>query len=249
MNSQSAERTCALSVRNVGAYYWRRGSYLRRDRFWALKDISFDLYNGESLGIIGRNGAGKSTLLKLLTGIIKPDRGSIINNGYRTALLTLQIGFVPYLTGRENALLSGMLLGLHKEEIREQMVEISEFSELGEFFDLPISTYSSGMKARLGFSVAFQLNPDIFLIDEVLGVGDTEFRNKSTAVMRERIRSNKTIVLVSHNAATISQLCDRAVWIDEGISQLEGDTETVLRAYKSFLKDHQHSLPNEKLRK
>ncbi|HRW64193.1 MAG TPA: ABC transporter ATP-binding protein [Candidatus Competibacter sp.] len=222
----------ALSLNNVGTFYWRQAGYLRKERFWALKNVSFDLHHGESLGVIGRNGAGKSTLLQVLAGILRPDRGKMINHGVQAALLSLQIGFVPYLTGRQNALLSGMLIGLHRKNVIERMEDIQNFSELGEFFDQPISTYSSGMKARLGFSVAFQLDPDVLLIDEVLGVGDSDFQRKSSAIMHEKIRSDKTIVLVSHSVETIRKLCDRAVWIEDGISHAYGDTFDVLSVYE-----------------
>ena len=229
-----------ISLCDVGAFFWRRQSYLRSEKFWALQNVTFDLYQGESLGVIGRNGAGKSTLLKLLTGIIKPDKGKLINNGAQAALLSLQLGFVPYLTGRENAVLSGMLLGLHKAEVEAKMDNIIQFSELGGFFDDPIKTYSSGMLARLGFSVAFQLDPDILLIDEILGVGDAEFHKKSTEVMHEKIRSNKTIVLVSHQSGVISELCDRVVWIENGVTQLDGSPSKVLSAYQTFLDSAHH---------
>ncbi len=225
----------ALSMNNVGAFYWRQAGYLRKERFWALKDVSFELHHGESLGVIGRNGAGKSTLLQILAGILRPDRGKLINHGVQVALLSLQIGFVPYLTGRQNALLSGILIGLHRKKMIEKMAEIKNFSELGDFFDQPISTYSSGMKTRLGFSVAFQLDPDVLLIDEVLGVGDSDFQRKSSAVMHEKIRSDKTIVLVSHSVETIRRLCDRAVWIEDGVSRAYGDTANVLNTYEKQL--------------
>lgn len=228
-------KSLALSLRNVGAFYWRQAGYLRKERFWALNDISFDLHHGESLGVIGRNGAGKSTLLQVLAGILRPDRGELVNHGVQTALLSLQIGFVPYLSGRQNALLSGMLIGLNRWEVIEKMGDIKAFSELGEFFDQPINTYSSGMKARLGFSVAFQLDPDVLLIDEVLGVGDSDFRRKLSSVMRNKIRSDKTIVLVSHSAETIRQLCDRAVWIEDGVTRAYGDTSDVLSFYEEQL--------------
>ena len=230
-------KSLALSLRNVGTFYWRQAGYLRKERFWALKDVSFELRHGESLGVIGRNGAGKSTLLQVLAGILRPDQGELVNHGVQTALLSLQTGFVPYLTGRQNALLSGMLIGLHRREVIEKMADIQAFSELGEFFDQPISTYSSGMKARLGFSVAFQLNPDVLLIDEVLGVGDSDFRRKSSAVMHDKIRSDKTIVLVSHSVETIRQLCDRAVWIDNGVTQAEGEVKYVIDIYENSLKN------------
>ncbi|MEZ5582910.1 MAG: ABC transporter ATP-binding protein [Candidatus Competibacteraceae bacterium] len=234
--SKNKDKKLILSLRNVGAFYWLKKSYLKRERFWALEDISFDLYQGESLGVIGRNGAGKSTLLRLLAGVIKPDRGSFLNiNGCTIALLSLQIGFVEYLTGHENAVLSGLLLGMTRTDVESKMDKIFEFSELGDFFSKPISTYSSGMKARLGFSVAFQLDPDILLVDEVLGVGDAEFREKSQRVMHEKIRSNKTIVLVSHSGPTIRQLCDRAVWIENGVTQAEGEVHETLEKYNKHL--------------
>ena len=223
----------AISLSNVGAYYWRQEGYFRSSRYWALNNVSFNLYHSESLGVIGRNGAGKSTLLQLLAGIIKPDRGELVNYGVTASLLSLQLGFIPYLTGRQNAYLSGLLLGLEKSLIAERIDEIKAFSELGDFFEQSINTYSAGMKARLGFSVAFQLDPDILLVDEVLGVGDSEFRTKSADMMRKKIRSDKTIVLVSHNPSMIKQLCDRAIWIEKGVVQAEGPADEVIRAYEA----------------
>jgi lipopolysaccharide transport system ATP-binding protein len=221
-----------LSLRNVGAAYWLRKGLFRRQRYWALKDVSFDLYHGESLGVIGRNGCGKSTLLKILAGITRPDKGSISGQDVRATLLALQLGFLSYLTGRENAMLSGMMLGLTRQQIAGRMEAIAEFAELGDFFDEPIAEYSAGMKARLGFAVAFQLDPDILLIDEVLGVGDAEFRKKSTAVMEEKIRSDKTVVLVSHSPETIVELCDRAVWIEDGCTQAVGPAQEIVDRYR-----------------
>ena len=223
-----------LSLHNAGSFYKRKRGVFG-EPFWAFKDISFDLYQGETLGIIGRNGVGKSTLLRMMAGITKPNKGTFVNYGYQVSLLSLQLGFIHYLSGRENAVLSGMLMGLRKKEVKAKMDAIIEFSELGDFIDQPIATYSSGMVARLGFSVAFQVDPDILLIDEVLGVGDAEFSQKSAKVMQEKIHSNKTIVFVSHNAALIQQLCNRVVWIEEGISRTEGDPSSVLKEYHQFL--------------
>ncbi len=223
-----------LSLKNVGVYYKRKRGVFG-EPFWALKDVSFNLYQGETLGIIGRNGVGKSTLLRLMAGIIKPNQGYLVNQGYHISLLALQLGFIYYLTGRENAILSGMFMGLRKSEIQAKMDAIIEFSELGRFIDQPIATYSSGMVARLGFSVAFQVDPDILLIDEVFGVGDEEFRQKSTRLMQAKIRSHKTIVFVSHQAGLIRQLCDRVVWIEEGVSKAEGNAASVLKEYNQFL--------------
>ena len=216
-----ADTDLLLSLRSVGVAFGQGRRGLRTaSSFWALKDVTFDLYHGETLGVVGRNAAGKSTLLRLLAGIIDHDRGVFVNHGFTAALLSLQTGFVPYLTGRQNAILGGLLLGLRKTQVQERMAAIIEFSELGRFIDEPLSTYSSGMRARLGFSVAYQVRPDILLIDETLGVGDEEFKAKSTRAMRERIRSDKTILLVSHNMPTIRDLCDRAIWLDEGVVRL-----------------------------
>lgn len=223
-----------MSLKNVGLSY-RRKRGVFGEEFWALKDVSFDLYQGDTLGIIGRNGVGKSTLLRLMAGIMQPSRGQLLNLGYQASLLSLQLGFIYYLSGRENAILSGMFLGLRKREILERMDAIIEFAELGDFIDQPIGTYSSGMLARLGFSVAFQVDPDVLLIDEILGVGDVEFYQKSARVMQEKIHSNKTIVFVSHHAGLIQQLCNRVVWIENGESRMAGDTRTVLAEYHKSL--------------
>ncbi len=226
-----------ISLENIGVSYKRKKAKFRwqRDTFWALKDISLDLYRGESLGVIGRNGVGKTTLLTVIAGIILPDKGTITMDNCKSSLLSLQVGFVPYLSGRENAILSGMLLGLSKKEIEGKLDDIIEFSELEDFIDQPIGTYSAGMKARLGFSVAFQIDPEVLLIDEVLGVGDADFKKKSSSVMYEKLQSNKTVVLVSHNADTISEFCSRAVWIEQGVSRAEGNTKEVLAEYEQYL--------------
>lgn len=223
-----------MSLRHVGLCY-RRQRGLFGDEYWALKDVSFDLYPGETLGVLGRNGAGKSSLMRLMAGIVKPDRGRLINYGFKAALLSLRLGFMSHLSGRENAILSGMLMGLHRAEIEALMPAIIEFSELYDFIDEPVSTYSSGMSARLGFAVAFQLDPDILLVDEVMGVGDEDFNRKSTELMKERIRTDKTVVLISHNASQIKQLCDRAVWIEDGVTQLQGPPAEVVEAYHDHI--------------
>jgi lipopolysaccharide transport system ATP-binding protein len=230
-------RKLAISVRNLGVSYWIKRGALRHKRFWALEDISFDLYRGESLGVIGKNGAGKSTLLRILAGVMSPDRGEIVNHGVSCSLLSLSLGFLPYLTGRENIILGGMFQGLRKSQIMAKMADIIDFAELGDFIDQPIQTYSSGMTARLAFSLAFQVNADVLLIDEVLGVGDQEFQQKSMAVMKDRIRSkDTTIVFVTHSGNVIKDLCDRCVWIEQRRLQMEGETPKVLEAYGSYLK-------------
>ena len=228
-----AHDEAVIELRAVGLRYRRGRGFLRRHQreLWALEDVSLTVRAGETLGIVGRNGAGKSSLLRLLAGIVLPDRGEMISHGYRTALLSLQVGFVPHLSGRENAIMSGLLLGLTLREIRERMDGIVGFAELEDFIDEPIQTYSSGMRARLGFATAFHVDPDILLIDEVLGVGDAAFVQKSKAVMRERIRSERTVVLVSHSAASVRDLCDRAVWIERGRVAAEGAVGEVLDLY------------------
>ena len=221
-----------LTLENVGVAYPLGRSLFHKRHHWALRDVSLSLHQGETLGVIGRNGVGKTTLLRVIAGIIDPDRGRIHNAGVRASMLSLQVGFVPQLTGRENAVLSGMLLGASRSCIEAAMPEIVQFAELEGFIDEPVAGYSAGMKARLGFSVAMQADPDIMLIDEVLGVGDAHFRKKSAQAIRARIRSDRTVILVSHNIGMLRNLCDRVVWIEEGRSRLEGEADAVLRAYE-----------------
>jgi lipopolysaccharide transport system ATP-binding protein len=227
-----------ISLRNVGLSYWLKRSMWRRQRFWALKDVSFDLYKGDSLGVVGKNGAGKSTLLRLLANVMSPDRGTVSGaSSLRISLLSLQLGFLSHLNGRENAILSGMFLGMSKREIQSRMERIIEFAELKEFIDQPLSTYSSGMRARLGFAVAFQVEPDVLLVDEITGVGDAAFQERSFGMMKERLSSqNSTVVFVSHSAATVRSLCNRAVWIEEGVVRAQGDVVATMAAYEDFLK-------------
>lgn len=222
-----------LSLHNVGLYYTRRQGMFRRRQYWALRDISFDLNYRETLGVIGRNGVGKSTLLRVLAGIISPNTGRIITHQKkaRISLISLQAGFVPSLTGRENAILSGMLLGSSKKEIGSCMEKIIAFSELEDFIEQPVNTYSTGMRARLGFSVAYFADPDVILLDEVLGVGDEVFRKKSTEAMKKRIQSEKTVVLVSHSPSLLREVCDRLIWIEDGKTTAQGDVATVLEEY------------------
>ncbi len=201
------------------------------DRFWALDDVSVRLRRGERLGVIGRNGAGKSTLLRVIAGVLQPDRGRVRRAPVSCQLLSLALGFVPHLSGRDNAILSGLLLGLRRSEIVARLAAIRDFCELGDFFEQPIAAYSSGMVMRLAFSVAIQVEPDVLLIDEVLAVGDAEFQEKSGAALRERMGEGHTVVLVSHDEAQIAALCDRVLWIEHGKSVLEGERDAVFAAY------------------
>jgi homopolymeric O-antigen transport system ATP-binding protein len=219
-----------IRLENVGVAFnaqLRVGS----PRFWALEDVSLTLAPGDRLGVVGRNGSGKSTLLRTIAGIITPDRGRLKRAPVSCQLLSLALGFVPHLSGRDNAVLSGLMLGLRRREIMRRLPAILEFSELGDFFDQPISSYSTGMTMRLGFSVAMQVEPDVLLIDEVLAVGDTEFQHKSGSALRERIHSGKTIVFVSHDDEQIRQVCNRALWIEHGRSVMQGQVDEVLAAY------------------
>lgn len=221
-----------ISFRGVGLSYLLWRSWRKRKRHWALRDVSFDLYRGETLGVVGRNGSGKSSLLRLLAGIVDPDEGSIHNAGASVSLLSLKLGFLGYLSGRENAVLSAMFLGMSRRDIESRMEQIIEYAELGDFFDAPVNTYSAGMKARLAFAVAFQVNPDVLLIDEVAGVGDVRFKTRSFQTMEERVRSeHSTVVFVSHSHAQIRHFCSRTLWLDQGRMMMIGDTKEVLHAY------------------
>ena len=187
---------------------------------------------GDILGVVGRNGSGKSTLLRAAAGILSPDRGSIETFGRSVSLLAIGVGFQPRLTGRDNILLSGLLMGFSEAEVREKTPEIIAFSELGEAIDRPVRTYSSGMYSKLAFSITVTLETSILLIDEVLSVGDARFNKKSFAKMEELIAGEgRTVLMVSHAAATIRRLCTRALWLEEGRVRLEGPVEEVLRAY------------------
>ena len=230
-NEKQQQGEPVLRLERVAVSYRKNSGLFKPKKYWALQDISFELFHGETLGVIGGNGAGKSTLLRVLAGIIAPDRGEVIHDELNISLLGLSVGFISHLTGRNNAVLSGMLMGMRRTEIEEKLDSIVEFSELGEFIDEPIRSYSSGMRARLGFSVAMQADPDILLIDETLGVGDARFSRKSSRAMKRKIRSNKTIVLVSHNEKMIRKMCDRVVWIDKGHTVDQGETAPIMDAY------------------
>lgn len=221
-----------LEAHNVGLSYRQRTGVLRFNHFWALEDVSFTLRAGETLGVIGANGAGKSTLLRMIAGITEPDRGSLRRQpGLNASLLALSVGFKPELSGRENVVIGGLLLGLSLKRVRALMDEIRAFSDLGEFFERPVGTYSTGMRARLGFAVAIHADPDIMLIDEVLGVGDESFKMKSQQAMRDKIRAKKTVVLVSHSMEAIQSLCDRVIWLHKGRSICCGPTDEVIAGY------------------
>ena len=201
----------------------------------ALKGVTFDIHRGETLGVIGRNGAGKSTLLQLLNGIILPDEGSISFEQVSCTLLSLNVGYDQNVSGRDNAILQGMLLGMSEEKIRGHLDAIIAFSELADYIDEPVKNYSAGMKTRLGFSVALHVRSDVLLIDEILAVGDQQFRKKSYNAMAELITSGNTVVLVSHNIGDISRLCDRVIWLEGGQAKMVGATQDILPVYQNEL--------------
>lgn len=202
----------------------------------ALKKVSFSVYKGEILGIVGKNGSGKSTMLRSIAGIFSPDNGSIDLYGNSVSLLSIGVGFQKKLSGRENIYLSGMLLGFTQEQIKEKIEEIIEFADLGEFIDMPVDTYSSGMHSKLAFSITAILESDIALIDEVLSVGDARFKKKSFQKMQELISdSERTVLIVSHNLSTLKELCTRILWLHEGELRMLGDKNEVLEAYEAFM--------------
>lgn len=205
--------------------------------FEALKGVSFEVPKGEILGIIGKNGSGKSTLLRTLAGIFCPDEGSIDMHGYDVSLLSIGVGFQTELSGRENIYLSGMLLGFSKEKIEQKTQEIIEFSELGEFIDMPVKTYSSGMHSKLAFSITAVLETSIMLVDEVLSVGDEKFKKKSYAKMQELISDkNRTVVIVSHSLGTLQELCTSVLWLHMGEMKMLGEPKEVIEKYREFMK-------------
>jgi lipopolysaccharide transport system ATP-binding protein len=203
----------------------------RINRFQALKSINMNVLPGETLGVIGSNGSGKSTLLKVLSRIYRPDSGVITFSAKKISLLSLALGFDPRLSGFDNAILSSMLLGATLKEARQKVYDIIEFSELGEFSRQPVRTYSSGMKSRLGFSVALNMQTEVLLIDEALAVGDARFKKKSERAIVEKVTSSQTVVLVSHSVGQINRLCDRAIWIEKGKIVLTGAPREVTRKY------------------
>lgn len=215
-------------------------SFFRRKEkeviFEAVKHVSFSVEEGGIMGIIGRNGSGKSTLLRSIAGVFSPNDGEIDLMGHSVSLMALGVGFKEMLTGRENIMLSGMLLGFKEKQIEEKMDEIIEFAEIGEFIDRPVRTYSSGMHSKLAFSITAMLETDIMLVDEVLSVGDEHFRQKSLAKMKSLILDkNRTVIIVSHDKGTLQELCDRILWLHDGEIKEIGEPAEVLEHYVEFM--------------
>jgi ABC-type polysaccharide/polyol phosphate transport system ATPase subunit len=203
--------------------------------FWALRQVTFTVNQGDTLGIIGRNGSGKSTLLRVIAGIYPPDEGGISVHGEVSTLFSLGAGFQPELSGRDNIYLNGVLMGLSKGEIDSIIEKIIGFAELDEFIDMPVKTYSSGMHSRLGFAIAMNVSRDIVLIDEIMGAGDAAFREKANQEM-SRILGERTIVMVSHSMANVKKFANKAIWLDKGRIAAQGEPEEVIKQYLAALK-------------
>jgi len=199
--------------------------------FWALRDISFEVERGDRLGIVGLNGAGKSTLLKIISGVMKPTEGNVDIHGRVVPLLELGAGFDHNYTGRENIYLNGAILGYSKEFIEEKFHEIVEFSEIGQFIDVPLKNYSSGMKARLGFSIATVVEPEILILDEVLSVGDAKFKQKSEERILQLFDKGITVLFVSHSTEQVQRLCNKAIWLEHGKIIMQGSADEVCTKY------------------
>ncbi len=233
------ENLC-IQYKSMKSYSIRKnlfqGRRARAERVEAIKNVSFKVEKGEILGIIGKNGSGKSTMLRAIAGIFSPNSGTIDLHGNNVALLAIGVGFQPELSGRENILLSGMLLGFTEEQVKEKMDAIIEFSELENFIDSPVRTYSSGMYSKLAFSITAILESDIILIDEVLSVGDIRFRRKSYRKMKELISDkNRTVLIVSHDLLAVGNHCTKVLWLHNGEFVKLGETKEILAEYKKFM--------------
>lgn len=224
----------------------KRQRYFRE--FWAVKDVSFEIMKGETVGIIGRNGSGKSTLLQMICGTISPSVGSVTTAGRVAALLELGAGFNSEFTGRENVLLNAAILGIPQDTMQEQMDEVLAFSELGDFLDQPVKTYSSGMLARLGFSTAIHVSPEILIIDEALAVGDARFVAKCMRRIKEIQEAGTTLLFVSHDVGSVRTLCQRAIWLDKGQLVQDGDVFPVTGKYMEYMfKDDEQAEQNQRI--
>ena len=233
------EKKSAIELEDVCIHYSImnhvsiRKTFLRKKKrnevFEAVKHVTFSVQEGDILGIIGKNGSGKSTLLKSIAGVFSPNAGKIDLKGHSVSLMSLGVGFKDTLSGRENIVLSGMLLGFSEREIEERAQDIIDFAEIGEFIDRPVRTYSSGMYSKLAFSITAMLETDIMLVDEVLSVGDEQFRKKSLSKMKELINDRKrTVIIVSHSISTLKELCDQVLWLHDGEVRRIGKPEAVL---------------------
>ena len=221
-----------MRLESVSVVYSDEGFFSKVEEVTALKDVSLSVEPGDKVGIIGSNGAGKSTLVRVMSGVLKPNAGIVDDEGMTCALLSLNAGFDGELSGTRNVVMHGMLMGLTRKEAVARIGAVAEMSGLGEAMERRVSTYSSGMRARLCFSTAINLDPDILLLDEAIVVGDREFRERSQRIMQERFTGNRAIVMVSHSLASVQELCERSVWLDRGEIRAQGETKDVVRAYR-----------------
>jgi ABC-type polysaccharide/polyol phosphate transport system ATPase subunit len=245
-----ANRRVAVRVQNVSVTY--RTTFERTPTFKtaitrlgrgeravrlveAIKDVSFDVHDGTALGIVGANGAGKSTLVRTLGGILPPTSGRIEVHGRISALLALGVGFNAQLSGSENVMLGGLAAGLSRQQVQERAKDIEEFAELGDFMEMPIRTYSSGMRSRLAFAVSVHMDPDILMIDEALSAGDAKFKKKAAAKMHDLMGSARAMFIVSHSMPSIKEMCNRAIWLHKGQLLKAGPVDEVIAAYTTFL--------------
>jgi len=229
----AASKSVMLELDNVSLNFRSNKGNFDDGVHHVLDKVSFKLYENETLGIIGRNGAGKTTILRLMAGILAPTSGTVkMKPGKTASLLSIGLGFKGDLSGRDNAMLAAMLQGSTKKQAKSFLEEIKDFSDLGDSYEEPVKTYSSGMRSRLGFTTALMTHVDILLIDEVLSVGDAQFKKKAASAMKERIGGGQTVVFVSHTDAQVEELCDRAIWIDQARVAREGDTKKVLQEYR-----------------
>ncbi|MBQ6218258.1 MAG: ABC transporter ATP-binding protein [Methanosphaera sp.] len=205
--------------------------------FWALNNVSLKIYQGEKVAFIGTNGAGKSTLLKIISGVIKPTKGTVKTRGQIAPLLSLGAGFDPSFTGRENVFLNGSILGHSRAEMEEKFDDIVDFSEIGDFIDSPVKNYSSGMKSRLAFSIATSVNPDILILDEVLSVGDATFRDKCKNRMSNMMEGSSSLIFVSHSIGQVRQMCDKAIWLHKGSVIASGEVNEVCDLYETYVRN------------
>jgi len=242
-----SKKEIAITIKNLHIYYKdikrfslkKKGlNGLNAKVFKAVNGIDFEVEKGEIIGICGKNGSGKSTTLRAIAGIFSPDKGSINLHGNSISLLSIGVGFQKSLSGYENIFLSGMLLGFTETQIKEKLNDIIEFSELGDFIYKPVRSYSSGMYSKLAFSITAILETDIMLIDEVLSVGDIHFKQKSYNKMKELINDeNRTVIIVSHSSKTLRELCDKVIWLHNGLIKKIGDPNEIMDEYEEFMKD------------
>ena len=225
------EKEFSIKQAFINFLSFKKKNKKNKEVFWALSDVSFDVKKGEVIGLIGSNGAGKSTLLKVVSGVLKPTKGKVTVNGVISPMIELGAGFDAELTARENIYLNGSILGYSKEFLDEKFDEIVEFSELKDFLDAPVRNFSSGMVAKLAFSIATIVNPEILIVDEILSVGDIKFQEKSKNKMMEMIKGGTTVLYVSHDLSSIMELCNRVVWLEHGKVVKIGETKALCKEY------------------